>query len=198
MKLIVGLGNPGLEYERTRHNAGYMAVDRLLARHALGAPARARFHAAAYEANIRGQRCTLMKPTTYMNRSGLSVGEAVRFYKLVPAEDLLVLVDDLYLPAGAIRIRPSGGDGGHNGLEDIQRALGTDAYPRLRIGIDSKPPFMDRAAYVLGQFTPDQAAALAPALDRAADAAEEFVACGLNAAMNKFNKRPVAGEDASP
>lgn len=193
MKLIVGLGNPGLEYERTRHNAGYMAIDRLLARHAKGVPARARFHAATWDASIKGERCTLMKPTTYMNRSGVAVGEALNFYKLDAVADLLVIVDEVYLPTGSIRIRPGGGDGGHNGLADIRRALGGDQYPRLRIGVGPKPAFFDQADFVLGMFTPEEAAAVAPAIDRAADAAEEFAAAGLSSAMNKYNKS-VSGE----
>jgi PTH1 family peptidyl-tRNA hydrolase len=187
MKLIVGLGNPGREYEKTRHNAGYMVVDRLVSRWGGGAPAKARFNAAVVEAPIGGHPCLLAKPTTYMNRSGQSVAEAVRFYKLDLTQDVLVLVDDLYLPAGTIRIRPGGGHAGHNGLADLERALGTQEYPRLRIGIDPKPPYMDQADYVLGRFTDEQWAKTAPALDKAADAVELFVSKGLDAAMNKFN-----------
>src|SRR5262252_4734629 len=141
MKLIVGLGNPGKDYDKTRHNAGYMVVYRLIARHAAGAPVKARFNAAAVEARLPGgggadETCLLLKPTTYMNRSGQSIAEAVRFYKLDPASELMVILDDVALPSGTIRIRPGGGTGGHNGLEDIERLLGTDAYPRCRIGID--------------------------------------------------------------
>ncbi len=188
MKLIVGLGNPGREYEKTRHNAGFLVIDRLALRHASGgSPARARFNAAVLEAPVAGQPCLLLKPTTYMNRSGQSVGEAVRFYKLDLAQDVLVIVDDLYLPAGTIRLRPGGGDAGHNGLADIERALGTQDYPRLRVGIDPKPSFMDQADYVLGRFTDEQWGAVAPAIDKAADAVELFVSKGLDAAMNKFN-----------
>jgi PTH1 family peptidyl-tRNA hydrolase len=187
MKLIVGLGNPGREYDGTRHNAGYMVIDRLVARHAPGAPARARFHAAVYEARIDSEPCLFMKPTTYVNRSGAAVAEAVNFYKLDPARDLLVVVDDVALPSGTIRLRPRGGPGGHNGLTDVQRALGTEAYPRCRVGIDPSPPFMDQADYVLQRFTPEQWALVEPALGRAADAAETFVRRGLDAAMNTFN-----------
>jgi peptidyl-tRNA hydrolase, PTH1 family len=187
MKLIVGLGNPGREYEKTRHNAGYMVIDRLVSRFAPGAPARARFNAAIVEAPIAGQPCLLAKPTTYMNRSGPAVAEAVRFYKLDLPTDVLILVDDLYLPAGTIRVRPAGGSAGHNGLEDLERALGTQDYPRLRIGIDPKPPYMDQADYVLGRFSDEQWAKVAPALDKAAEAVELFVSKGLDAAMNKFN-----------
>lgn len=190
MKLIVGLGNPGAKYDRTRHNVGFAVVDRLARRHAGGATARARFDALTVEAPIRGERCLLMKPTTYMNLSGRAVAAAVGFFKLDVASDLLVIVDDVALPCGTIRLRGEGGAGGHNGLGDIQRALGTQAYPRLRIGVDACPPYMDQADYVLGRFTPEQEALMEPALERSADAAECFVAEGLAAAMNKFNARP--------
>lgn len=197
MKLIVGLGNPGGQYERTRHNAGFLAVDRLAQRHAAGAAAKSRFHSVVLEAPVGGRACLLMKPTTYMNRSGQAVSEALRFYKLDAAADLLVLVDDVALPCGSIRLRAGGGSGGHNGLADIQRALGTEAYPRCRIGIDPAPPMMDQADYVLGRFTAEQLALVEPALERAADAAEEFVAEGITAAMNRFNapERTGRGQD---
>jgi peptidyl-tRNA hydrolase, PTH1 family len=201
MKLIVGLGNPGKNYEKTRHNAGYLVIDRLVQRHAGSAPTpptRARFNAAVVEASVGGEPCLLMKPTTYMNRSGQSVGEAVRFYKLDLGKDLLVVVDDVALPSGAIRLRPGGGPGGHNGLTDIQRALGTDAYPRLRIGIDAKPPFMDQADYVLGKFDDHQWALVNPALDHAADAAEIFIRKGVDAAMNQFNAPPTTTSPTPP
>jgi len=189
MKLIVGLGNPGREYEKTRHNAGYMVVDRLVSRWAPppGATPKARFNGAVVEAPVAGQPCLLVKPTTFMNRSGQSVAEAVRFYKLDLAQDVLVLVDDLYLACGVIRLRPTGGSAGHNGLADIERALGTQSYPRLRIGVDPKPAFMDQADYVLGRFTDEQWAKAGPSIDKASDAVELFVSKGLDAAMNKFN-----------
>ena len=209
MKLIVGLGNPGKDYDKTRHNAGFMVVDRLIQRHGVGAPARARFNAATIEAKLPGpagapEPCLLLKPTTYMNRSGQAVAEAARFYKLDPALDLMVIVDDVYLPSGTIRIRPGGGAGGHNGLADITRVLGTDAYPRCRIGVDGSPAYMDQADYVLGRFTDEQWTLVGPCIDKAADAVEIFVQGGLDAAMNRFNapdkppkpkrERPSSGE----
>ncbi|MBL9031582.1 MAG: aminoacyl-tRNA hydrolase [Phycisphaerae bacterium] len=187
MRVVVGLGNPGREYDKTRHNAGFMVVDRLVDRHARAVPARARFNAAAFDGRIAGEPCLFLKPTTYMNRSGLCVGEAVRFFKLNPAQELLVIVDEIYLPCGTIRLRPGGGSGGHNGLEDIGRALGTDAYPRLRVGVGPKPPGYDQSNFVLGRFTDLEWAAVAPSIDKAADAAECFVTKGLDAAMNAFN-----------
>lgn len=195
MKLIVGLGNPGLRYERTRHNAGFMVVDRLAKRHAPAQVPRSRFNAVTLEASLAGERCVLLKPINFMNRSGQPTADAVRFFKLEPAADLLVVVDDLALPAGAIRIRPSGGAGGHNGLADIQRALGGDQYPRLRIGIDPCPPFMAQEDYVLGRFSDEQWALVEPAIESAADAVETFVASGLAAAMNKHNARPRPGAE---
>ncbi|MFN0132346.1 MAG: aminoacyl-tRNA hydrolase [Phycisphaerales bacterium] len=187
MKVVVGLGNPGKEYDKTRHNAGFMVVDRLIDRHARSAMPRARFNAISIDARISGEPCLFLKPTTYMNRSGLCVGEAVRFFKLNPTDDLLVIVDEVYLPCGTIRIRPGGGTAGHNGLSDIQRALGSDAYPRLRVGVGPKPAAYDQANFVLGRFADLEWATFAPSLDRAADAAERFVTKGLDAAMNAFN-----------
>ncbi len=192
MKIIVGLGNPEGRYARTRHNAGFMVVDRLLARHAPREVLKARFNAATAEASIGGERCLLMKPTTYMNRSGFAVGEAVRFFKVDLKADLLVVVDELYLPTGKIRINPKGGAGGHNGLSHIQQTLGSDEYPRLRIGVGlqpdgGKPSFMDQADFVLAPFASEEEPLLTPALDRATSAAEAFVTKGLAAAMNAFN-----------
>ncbi len=190
MKLIVGLGNPGTQYTQTRHNAGFMAVDRLATRHGLTRP-KTKFHAGVLEGLIADQRCLLMQPMTYMNRSGLAVGEAVRFYKLDPAVGLMIVIDDVALPAGQIRIRSGGGTGGHNGLADIERVLGTRDYPRLRIGIDS-PGRAPQSDYVLGPFTPTQRDAIDPALDRACDAIEAWLAHGLDQAMNQFNAPPSA------
>ncbi|HVZ93557.1 MAG TPA: aminoacyl-tRNA hydrolase [Phycisphaerales bacterium] len=190
MKLIVGLGNPGPNYEKTRHNAGFMAIDRLASRHAPSAPARSRFNSLTFESRLdtaEGQEsCLFMKPMTYMNRSGLAVADAVRFFKVNPTTDLFVIVDDLYIPCGSIRIRGDGGSGGHNGLADIERSLGTANYARCRVGID-QPTFAAGADYVLERFTEVQWAQVDPAITRAADAAEVWATKGLNAAMNKFN-----------
>ncbi len=185
MKLIIGLGNPGPEYQRTRHNAGWLAMDRLASRHGLS-DVRVKFHAAMTQGSIGGDKCVLLKPQTFMNRSGLSVGEAATFYKLDPTQ-VLVLVDDVALPLGSLRLRGSGSAGGHNGLIDIERALGTRGYPRLRLGIDPPPPRVPQKDWVLGRFSDADLATLEPALDRAADAAEVWVAEGVEAAMNRFN-----------
>ncbi|HYE63467.1 MAG TPA: aminoacyl-tRNA hydrolase [Phycisphaerales bacterium] len=195
MKLIVGLGNPGSQYTRTRHNAGFMVADRLCAKHGRGEPAKARFQAATTELSLGGEKVLVMKPTTFMNRSGQSISEAVRFFKVDAAKDLLVIVDDLYLPTGAVRLKPGGGAGGHNGLTSIQQLLGSDAYPRLRIGVGlqpsgGKPPFMDQADFVLGRFTSEEEPLLEGALSKAEQAVEVFAGKGLEAAMNFANAGP--------
>jgi PTH1 family peptidyl-tRNA hydrolase len=189
MKLVVGLGNPGKEYHETRHNAGFMVLDRLARRHGLSG-AKEKFHAGVLEGRIRNEQVLLMQPTTYMNRSGLAVGEATRFYRL-PNESVMVVVDDIALPVGSIRLRASGSPGGHNGLADIQRALASGEYPRLRVGIGA--PMIDghkipQREYVLGAFTAEQRKALDPALDLAAQAIECWVTDGLAAAMNRYNR----------
>jgi peptidyl-tRNA hydrolase, PTH1 family len=200
MKLIVGLGNPGPSYDQTRHNAGFLVVDRLVRRWAdAGTVPKARFSSVAVEAVIGTEKCLLLKPTTFMNLSGRSVAEAVGFYKLDPASDLLVLVDDVSIPTGTLRCRASGSAGGHNGLSDIQRTLGSETYPRLRIGIDACPPMMKLEDYVLGKFSPEQTALLHPALDRAAETVLIFVSKGLAAAMNFANAGPApAAIDKGP
>lgn len=198
MKLIVGLGNPGSQYARTRHNAGFQAADRLCAKVAPGAIPKARFSAVATDLTIGAEKCLVLKPTTYMNRSGQAVAEALNFYKLDPASDLLVIVDDLYLPCGAVRLRPGGGTGGHNGLEDIQRALGRDDYARLRLGVGllpsgGKPPLIDQADFVLSRFNAEEETLLDAAVKKAADGAEAWASLGLSAAMNRVNA-PAGGE----
>lgn len=196
MKLIVGLGNPGPEYQNTRHNAGFMLVDKLAMRHSLSG-AKHKFHAGILDSELHvGQpmqphRCILMQPTTYMNRSGLAVGEAVAFYKLEPS-DILVLVDDLALDVGTIRLRGEGSAGGQNGLADIERALGTKKYPRLRIGIGPnavnghKIPQKD---FVLSKFTGDQQAELDRALDKGVKCIESWLTDGLEKTMSIYNAK---------
>ncbi|MFP4222528.1 MAG: aminoacyl-tRNA hydrolase [Phycisphaeraceae bacterium] len=186
MRLIVGLGNPGQEYAKTRHNAGFMVLERLAQRYGLSG-AKMRFRSGVLEGPIAGERCLLMQPTTYMNRSGQAVGEAVRFYKLEPGQDLLVVVDDAALPVGRIRLRGEGSAGGHNGLSDIERHLSTRAYPRLRVGIDPPPPRVKQRDWVLGKFTPEQMDELEIALERACDAIESWIRDGLDKTMSLYN-----------
>ena len=188
MKLIVGLGNPGSQYAKTRHNAGFMAVDRLADRHAPGAVVRARFQADCVEASIAATKCLLLKPMTYMNLSGQSVLQAVQFYK-IPLADMLVVTDDLALPVGSIRLRAGGGAGGHNGLGDIEQRLGSAEYPRCRVGIGPKPPMFDQAAFVLSRFAEEEAGLVTASITAAADAVEEFVSSGIASAMNRFNSK---------
>ncbi|MCS6842910.1 MAG: aminoacyl-tRNA hydrolase [Caldilineales bacterium] len=212
MKLIVGLGNPGKQYERNRHNVGFQCVDLLAQRHglrfdiakgkakvALGAvqlptpqplaPAPSALGAepsSAAPALPQVQRVLLAKPQTFMNLAGQSVAALVRFYKVAPA-DLLVIFDDLDLPLGKLRLRAAGGSGGHNGMKSIIQALGTDQFPRLRIGIGRPPGQMDPADYVLQDFSPAEEEVMAPVRERAAEACEHWLAYGIEAAMNAFN-----------
>ncbi|MEE9212678.1 MAG: aminoacyl-tRNA hydrolase [Phycisphaeraceae bacterium] len=187
MRLIVGLGNPGSQYARTRHNVGFMVVDRLAARHDLSGR-RVKFHAGVLEGRIHGQRCVLMQPTTYMNRSGLAVREAVGFYQLDP-QRMLVIVDDTALPCGTIRLRAGGSAGGHNGLSDIECVLNTSNYPRLRIGVDPPGP-VPQADYVLRRFTPAQLEQVEPALEHACDAIECWLVDDIERVMSRYNAEP--------
>ncbi len=191
MKLIAGLGNPGPQHDETRHNVGFVVLDRLARRHAPGAVAKGKFHGAVVEAEINGEKVMLLKPATYMNRSGLSVSEAVRFFKLQPKSHLLVIVDDTALPCGVIRLRGEGGAGGHNGLTDIEQKLATTEYARLRIGIDP-PGGLDQKSYVLGRFRPDQLPLIEPGLEEAVSAAVAWALHGVVEAMNRFNRRTSA------
>lgn len=162
--LIVGLGNPGRQYERTRHNAGFLALDRI-AQECGAQVNRARFHALTGEATIGEHRVLLVKPQTLMNASGLSVQEAADFYK-IPPERILVLSDDISLPVGALRFRKKGSAGGHNGLKDIIACIGSEEFPRIRIGIGAKPhPDYDLAAWVLSEFSEEDRKLLADAAE---------------------------------
>ena len=192
MKLIVGLGNPGKDYEKTRHNAGFMAINHLAERHGFSG-AKTKFHAGVLEGRIEGEKVMLMQPMTFMNRSGLAVGEAATFYKLDP-QDIMVIVDDVALPCGRIRIRKEGSAGGHNGLSDIKRALGTQAYPRLRIGVDA-PGRAPQKDYVLGRFSDEQLHLLGKALDRSSKALEHWLREGdIAKTMSLFNQAPEEAE----
>lgn len=183
--LIVGLGNPGREYKDTRHNVGFMLIDRLTVRlNARGMKLQSK--AIVITAQYQEQKLILAKPQTFMNLSGQSVQGLLRFYKL-PLENLLVVHDDLDLPFCTLRMRPGGGPGGQNGIRSIIQQLGTQEFPRLRIGIDRPPGRMDAAAYVLQEFTNKELLTVSEMLDKAADAALTFATQGLNAAMNKFN-----------
>jgi PTH1 family peptidyl-tRNA hydrolase len=183
--LIIGLGNPGRKYARNRHNAGFLTIDRLAQRHGLSF-ARQKGKAKIAEGRITGQRVILAKPQTYMNLSGESVAALVRFFK-IPPERVLVVYDDLDLPPARLRLRPDGSAGGHKGLESIAERLGTQAFPRLRIGI-GRPVHGDPIDFVLQDFTADEWIEVDVALDRAVDAIKHWLAHGIDAAMNVFNR----------
>jgi len=183
--LLVGLGNPGREYQNNRHNYGFMLIDRIAVRlnaRGLKVQSKAIVTSATYE----DRRLILAKPQTYMNLSGQSIQGLAHFYKL-PLENMLVAYDDLDLPFGTIRLRPGGGPGGQKGVASTIEKLGTKDFARLRLGIGRPPGRMDPSAYVLQNFLRDELKSLSEILDRAADAALEFVMNGLDKAMNKFN-----------
>ena len=184
--LIAGLGNPGRQYVNTRHNVGFRVVQKMAAM-AGGAAEKKKgnyyFSQVQFQA---GQRVVLVRPLTFMNRSGLAVRDALKCFRLTPAE-LLVVYDDLDLPVGTVRVKPSGSSGGHRGMASIIQCLGTDNFPRLRIGISRPPAGKEVQAHVLGNPAPDEAVELTKAEERAAEVAREIVTSGLETAMNKFN-----------
>ena len=184
--LIVGLGNPGDKYDGTRHNAGFLAVDALAGKEGFRI-SRVKFQALTAQAEVGGQGALVMKPATYMNLSGEAVGEAARFYHIPPA-NVLVISDDVDLPLGKLRIRTGGSAGGHNGLKSIIQHLGTDRFPRIKIGVGGKPhPDYDMADWVLGRLRGEDRKVLDGAADRAAEAAACYLKDGPQKAMNKFN-----------
>lgn len=183
--LLVGLGNPGREYQTNRHNYGFMLIDRIAVRlNARGLKVQSK--AIVTSATHEDRKLILAKPQTYMNLSGQSIQGLAHFYKL-PLENMLVAHDDLDLPFGTIRLRPGGGPGGQRGVASTIERLGTKDFARLRLGIGRPPGRMDPAAYVLQNFSRDELKSISEILDRAADAALEFVMNGLDKAMNKFN-----------
>jgi PTH1 family peptidyl-tRNA hydrolase len=198
-RLIVGLGNPGPKYEGTRHNVGFDAIDRIAEKTGISGSDKNllgrgldRFRSSGlYEVEdgkYRGHPIVLAKPSTFMNRSGAAVTKLKGRYAL-DNQDILVIVDDIYLDLGMLRIRDSGGSGGHNGLDDIIDALDSDNFPRMRIGVGSSFRRGRQADYVLEPFSDDERPVVDEVIDRAADAALTFVAEGVVTAMNRFNKR---------
>ena len=183
--LLIGLGNPGREYQNNRHNFGFMLMDRIAVRiNARGLKVQSK--AIVTSGMYQDRKLILAKPQTYMNLSGSSIQGLVNFYKL-PVENMLVAYDDLDIPFGTIRMRPGGGAGGQKGFASAIEKLGTKDVARLRLGIGRPPGRMDPAAYVLQNFSRDETKILSEILDRAADAALEFVLNGLDKAMNKYN-----------
>jgi PTH1 family peptidyl-tRNA hydrolase len=185
VKLLVGLGNPGRGYDGTRHNVGFEVLE-ILARRA-GAPSRRpRFQGETAQTTIRGCPVLLLWPLTWMNLSGSSVLAARDFYK-IEFGDMLVICDDFNLPCETLRLRTGGSAGGQNGLADVIARLGSTAVPRLRLGIGPVPAGRKPADFVLGRFSAEEREKVGPMLERAADAAEEWVALGIQAAMNRYN-----------
>jgi PTH1 family peptidyl-tRNA hydrolase len=196
MKLIVGLGNPGIEYQFTPHNLGFLTVDRLADRH--HATVNNRFgRAQTGRIKIGSEDVLLAKPETFMNLSGISVRELVDKYEMNVASDLVVVYDELDLPFGHVRIRPRGGTAGHNGMESILGALGTQEFMRVRLGIAPEHPVRDGAQYVLAQFKKAQYDAVDQLLDTAADAVTAIVIDGAQAAMNRFNRKAQSEENGN-
>jgi PTH1 family peptidyl-tRNA hydrolase len=202
-KMIVGLGNPGRQYAHNRHNVGFQCLDRLAQAHGLsfggsalspaltrrrvgGLSKRRRAKASLAQGKIADVGVALAKPLTYMNLSGQAVGKLVSFYKL-SLEDILVIYDDLDLPLGTIRLRPEGGAGGHKGMRSIIETLGSQAFPRLRVGI-GRPPGNDAVSYVLSDFTADERITLESIYERVMAAVELFLREGIEAAMNTYNQ----------
>lgn len=184
--LVVFLGNPGQEFHGTRHNAGFMTADVVENEQHLRIH-RIRFHALTEKCTLGGAPVLLMKPQTYMNLSGEAVIEAVRFYK-IPSDHVLVVMDDIALPAGKLRIRAKGSAGGHNGIKSIIQHLQTEQFPRIKIGVGSPPhPDYDMADWVLGKFQGSDAEAVAEAVKQAAHAIPVLIDQGVAAAMNQFN-----------
>ena len=184
--LLVCLGNPGDQYENTRHNVGFMVADELGERHNIPIQ-RLKFRALTNTITVGDEKVLLMKPVTYMNLSGEAVHEAAAFYK-IPPERVLVISDEVSLAPGKIRVRRSGSAGGHNGLKNIIAHLGTDQFPRIRLGVGQKPhPDYDMADWVLGKFQGEDKKAVEEAVKKAADAAECLIREGVDKAMNKYN-----------
>lgn len=186
MYIITGLGNPGKEYEGTRHNAGFMAIDHLADKYQISMDTR-KHMAYLGKGIINGQKVILAKPQTYMNLSGESIRSLVDYYKIDPEEELIVLYDDISLDPGNIRIRAKGSAGGHNGIKNIIAHLGTQEFPRIKMGVGDKPPRMDLADYVLSRFSKEDREKMEQAFKDAAEAVEVMITEGADAAMNRFN-----------
>jgi PTH1 family peptidyl-tRNA hydrolase len=199
MKLVVGLGNPGAKYAGTRHNVGFAAVDVMAKRHGVQWEAAPR-GIETLVGRWRAEDTVLAKPLTFMNLSGMAVVGLLQFYK-IEIPDLLVIVDEVQIEAGRLKVNPDGSAGGHNGLKSVIESLGTVQFPRLRIGVGRGDNRRDLADHVLARFAPDERAVIDEAIERAADAAEAFVTDGLPVAMNRYNRKqetgsgPVKAED---
>lgn len=191
MFLIVGLGNPGRQYEHTRHNAGFDVMDALAEKYNISISESG--HKALFgKGMIGGQKVILAKPQTFMNLSGESVAELLHYYKIDPEEELLVIFDDISLAPGNIRIRKKGSAGGHNGIKNIIAHLGTQEFPRIKVGVGAKPPKMDLADYVLSRFGAEEQKIMDEAFGEAAEAAVMMMTTGAERAMNHYNAKKKA------
>lgn len=185
--IIAGLGNPGQQYENTRHNAGFMALEKIAEKYGVKLD-RLKFKSSCADCMIAGKRVLLLRPSTFMNSSGEAVRDAMQFYK-IPPEHTIILFDDISLDVGRTRVRRKGSDGGHNGMKNIIYLAGSDAFPRIKIGVGAKPhPDYNLADWVLSRFTDSEMKALDPALEHAAAAAERIVAGEIDQAMNLYNR----------
>ncbi len=189
MKLIVGLGNPGIEYQFTPHNMGFLAVDRIAEKCGVRVDNR-NCRAQTARTRIAGHEVVLAKPETFMNLSGAAARELVREYEVQPEQDLVLLYDEMDLPFGSLRVRPRGRSAGHNGVESVIDALGTQEVTRVRMGIAPDHPVGDGARYVLSQFKKSQLPVVDQVLDSAAEAVRVILGEGVQAAMNRFNRKP--------
>lgn len=189
MYLIAGLGNPAKEYEKTRHNAGFDALDILADKHGISITER-KHKGLCGKGTVGGRKVLLVKPQTFMNLSGESIREAAAFYQVDPAH-IIVIYDDISLEAGQLRIRAKGSAGGHNGIKNIIAQLGSQDFPRVKIGVGAKPDRMDLAAYVLSRFSQTERGMMEEAFRDAADAVEMMLSEGIEAAMNRYNGRKV-------
>lgn len=188
MYLIVGLGNPGRQYEATRHNMGFDTVDCLIEKHNVPQGG-VKFNAMYGKGIIGGDKAILMKPLSFMNLSGGPVRDMVNFFKIDPEKELIVISDDIDLEPGQLRIRKQGSAGGHNGLKDIIQKLGTQNFVRIKIGVGAKPQGWDLADHVLSRFPDSERKLVDEAIREAADAVEKIIAQGLDAAMNEYNRK---------
>ena len=188
MFLIVGLGNPTKQYEKTRHNIGFDVMDALADKYNISISEN-KHKALCGKGVIEGMKVVLAKPQTYMNLSGESVAELVNYYKLDPESELIVVFDDISLEPGNIRIRKKGSAGGHNGIKDIIRRLGTEKFIRIRVGVGAKPKDWDLADFVLGHFSDSDRKLVDEGINDAAEAVEMILSEGVDAAMNKYNRK---------
>lgn len=186
MIIIAGLGNPGDEYEHTRHNTGFEVIDELVKEYGIVLDF-AKHKAICGKGIIGGEKVMLMKPQTYMNASGEAIADAVSFYKLYPNDELIVIYDDIDLPVGKIRVRESGSAGGHNGMKDIIEKLGTGEFVRVRVGVGAKPEEWDLADWVLSRFPDEEKTVMKEARKRAAGAVAAILSEGAEYAMSRYN-----------